>query len=478
MTTSPTAEIPAVSAEDLPFKTKPYPHQIKALDYVLQKPRFALLMEMGLGKTKVIVDLHSCLVGHGETAPFLIVCPKSLIYNWEKEYKTHKFADIRPVGLVGSKAQKLKLLKAALEVKSAVALLINYEGIDNLYDELRKIQYAAMVLDESTKIKNHRSRRTKQCKILAKRSSRAYILTGNVTPNSPLDVYAQFNFLDPQILGYYSFFTFKSRYSIMGGWKGKEIVSFVNLKEMSERIGQASYRLMKEEVLPDLPAKQYHTIEVELHGEQKTAYEQMRESALMEIREHHLAAPVVLAKLTRLSQIAGGFVKDNQDKKVVFKPNSKLDALIDVIKSLPAKKKFIIWARFIPELEAIHRILLEMGFTSALFYGQTSYDDRRSIVQNFQDSNNPLQVIVGQMETGGYGHTLTQAWNVIYYSNSYSYGDRVQSEDRAHRIGLDHPVFYTDIIARSTIDRAIQAALKMKKDLGQMVSGQDFEEMI
>ncbi len=460
------------------FKIKPYPYQLRALELLLRKLRFALLMEMGLGKTKVMIDLHCILNSSmGNTKPFLIVCPKSLIYNWEKEYGTHDWAAIKTFSLLGSQKKKEKVLAEAAEAGPCV-MFVNFEGIDNIVKPLLKLNLACIIFDESTKIKNYRSKRSKQCKKLSGNSDRSYILTGNVSPNGPLDVYNQFAVLDHDLLGFYSFIAFKHRYAVLGGWKGKEVVSYMNQDELRDKIHLVSFMVEKKQVMKDLPDKMYQAVEVDLQGDQKKAYAQMKDDAIMQIKQHRLTAPVVLAKLTRLSQITGGFVNDEEKNLLAFKPNAKMEALRDVVAGLPKDRKFIIWARFIPELLAVQKLLDEFKIKSELFYGKTSEQKRREIIGQFQDTESDLRAIVGQVETGGYGHTLTEAWYVIYYSNSYSYGDRIQSEDRAHRIGLKHPVQYIDIVARSTIDRAIQAALKMKKDLGAMLQASNIEEMI
>ncbi len=461
------------------FKTKPYPYQLRAIELLLENPRYALLMEMGLGKTKVIVDLHCILnTEFQNTKPFLIVCPKSLIYNWEKEYAAHAWSKIELFPLLGSQTKKEAMLQKSADSDVPSALITNYEGLNNILKPLLELDLGCTIFDESTKIKNYRSKRSKQCKKFSKKSERSHILTGNVSPNSPLDVYSQFAVMSHDILGFYNFITFKHRYAVLGGWKGKEIISYKNLEELSDRIHAASYMVEKKQVLPDLPDKLYQSVEVDLQGDQKKAYNQMRDEALMEIKEHRLAAPVVLAKLTRLSQITGGFIKDEEGRLLSFAPNCKLDALRDIVEGLPEKKKFIIWARFIPELKAVQELLSQFNIKSELFYGDTSEEKRRDIIKEFQDTGSGLRAIVGQVETGGYGHTLTEACYVIYFSNSYSYGDRIQSEDRAHRIGLTHQVQYIDIVVRSTIDRSIQAALKMKKDLGQMLKNSNIEDMI
>lgn len=464
---------------DFPFKTKPYPYQLRALELLLQNPRFALLMEMGLGKTKVMIDLH-CIINtkFENKKPWLIVCPKSLIYNWENEYKTHAWAPIKVLSLLGSQAKKEATIQQANISDVPCALITNYEGLNNILKPLLEMDLGCTTFDESTKVKNYRSKRSKQCKKFSRKSERSHILTGNVSPNGPLDVYSQFAIMSHDMLGFYSFIAFKHHFAVLGGWKGKEVISYKNLEELSDKIHKASYMVEKKQVLPDLPDKLYQTVEVDLQKDQKKAYNQMRDAALMEIQEHRLTAPVVLAKLTRLSQITGGFIKDEEGRLLSFSPNCKMDALRDIVEGLPEKKKFIIWARFIPELKAVQELLTGFGIKSELFYGETSEEKRRGIIKEFQDTTSDLRAIVGQVETGGYGHTLTEACYVIYFSNSYSYGDRIQSEDRAHRIGLTHQVQYIDIVVRSTIDRSIQAALKMKKDLGQMLSTANIKDMI
>jgi len=262
--------------------------------------------------------------------------------------------------------------------------------------------------------------------------------------------------LEAESLQHSSFWTFQNRYAKMvrrtlGSHSFNQVVGYQNLSELNQIIEPFSFRVRKEDCL-DLPDKVYTKREVELTPDQKTLYEQMKRAALAFIDgEGMITASTVLTQILRLQQVCSGFGKLD-DGRMVEVPTNKINELVSTLEETDGK--VIIWANFTHDLLLIEKTLGKLyGKESIeLFHGDTPANDRQHIVEKFQDPNSSLRFFVGQPRTGGYGLTLTEGKTVVYYSNGYDLEIRLQSEDRAHRIGQTNKVTYVDIIIQNTID--------------------------
>jgi len=334
-----------------------------------------------------------------------------------------------------------------------------------------------IIVDESTTIKNRGASRTKNLMTLKSYSSYRRILTGSPITKSPMDLYSQCSFLSNRALNFSSYYAFQGRYAIIkqrafGARSFQEIVGYRNLDELNEKLEQFSTRTLKEECL-DLPEKLYTRRNITLSDEQSTVYNQMKKLALAQLESGELSTTAsILTQIMRLQQICCGFFQpDIGDIRPLA--NNRLNELLDITDELQGKA--IIWASFTHDIQQIARSLRDrFGPDSvALYYGETPQEDRQEIVHRFQDMNSDLRFFVGQPKTGGYGITLSAASTVIYYSNSYDLENRLQSEDRAHRIGQKKNVTYIDLVCPDTIDEKILEALKNKINLSQKVFGEE-----
>jgi len=263
----------------------------------------------------------------------------------------------------------------------------------------------------------------------------------------------------------------------MGAHSFNKIVGYQNLDELNGIIEPFSFRVRKEDCL-DLPDKVYTKRTVELTKEQAALYEQMKRNALAIIQgEGLVTASTVLTQMLRLQQVCSGFAK-LEDDRVVTVPSNKLTELMSAIEEIDGK--VIIWGNFTHDLHLIGDALKKAYGTEsvALFYGETPTEERQDIVENFQDPANPLRFFVGQPRTGGYGLTLTEANTVIYYSNGYDLEVRLQSEDRAHRIGQTNKVTYIDLVVENTLDEKVLQALRSKIDISTQVMAEDYKQWI
>ena len=306
-------------------------------------------------------------------------------------------------------------------------------------------------------------------------------LTGSPVTKSPLDLFSQCEFLSPNCLNYNSYYAFQARYAVLVERKlathtFKQIVGYRHLDELQKKLEHFSFRVTKDECL-DLPDKVFTRREIELTDEQRKAYDQMKLMALTLIDGNLMSTNNALTQIMRLHQIVCGHVKFDDGRQEDI-PNNRIKELLATIEECDGK--IIIWANYRRDIENIKNALAEAyGMTTvATYYGDTEAEERQEIVERFQDMASPLRFFVGNPRTGGYGLTLTAAHTVIYYSNNFDLEVRLQSEDRAHRIGQTNKVTYIDFISPGTVDEHIVKALRNKINIASQVLGEDLKEWI
>jgi len=473
------------------FKTKPYGHQITALEKSWDKEEYGYFMEMGTGKSKVLVDNIAMLYDKGKINGALIIAPKGVYRNWlSQEIPNHLASHIQPkmvLWTASTSKSKQKEYDSLFETGYDLHILImNVEafstkkGLDFAGRFLRTHR-TMMAVDESTSIKTPTAKRTKSILALSKLASYRRILTGSPVTKSPLDLYTQCAFLNEHLLGFTSYYTFRNRYATMldrnfGGRRVQIVGGYKRLDELSRILKAFSDRVLKENCL-DLPEKIYIEREVELTDEQSKAYSTMKSAALASLKGKVATAPHILTQMMRLHQITCGHLKSD-DGTITEIKNNRLDELLDVLDEVEGK--VIIWANYIYDIEHIvSSIKKKHGENSVVqYYGAISSDKRQSAIEKFQDPNSDARFFVGNPQTGGYGITLTAANTVIYYSNGYDLEKRLQSEDRAHRIGQKKSVTYVDLVAPKTVDEKIKKALRKKINIATEIMGEDLREWI
>ena len=473
------------------FKTKPYQHQLNALARSWDKEYFAYFMEMGTGKSKVLVDNIAMLYDKGKINGALIIAPKGVVGTWYKDQiPTHMPDHVEHKAVLWQSninAKQQKKLDLLFETGQDLHILImNVEafstkkGIEFAYKFL-SCHNTMMAIDESTTIKNPDAKRTKNICTLGPHAKYRRILTGSPITKSPLDLYKQCEFLSTELLGHSSYYSFRTRYAIMktanfGGRSVQIVVGYRNLSELTDMLKVFSYRVLKDECL-DLPKKTFMRRIVKLTKEQDHAYKQMSQLALAQFKGKLMTTATVMTQLMRLHQITcGHFTADDgtiQDIK-----NNRLDDLSDLLDEVHGK--VVIWAHYQYDVETIvERIKKEHGDNSVVtYYGLTPQDQRQGNIEKFQDKEGPVRFLVGTTATGGYGITLTAASTMIYYSNGYDLEKRQQSEARIDRIGQESPMTYIDLIAEDTIDDKIVVALRKKVNIASEIMGEELKDWI
>ena len=472
------------------FKTKPYAHQLTALEKSWNRETYAYFMEMGTGKTKVLIDNAAMLYDKGKINGILIVAPKGVVGTWyNQELPAHLPTHIENVSVLWqsniTKEQSRKLGTLFKTGEELHILIMNVEA----FSTTKGVDFAAkflashntlMAIDESTTIKNPRAKRTKNIIKLSERAKYRRIMTGSPVTKNPLDLYSQCEFLNPYLLDFTSYYAFRNRYAQMKtihvqGRAIQVVDKFQNLGELSNQLKGFSYRVLKEDCL-DLPDKIYMKRQINLTPDQKKLYEQMRKEALAILNGKRVTTVNALTQLMRLHQITCGHFSADDGSTQPIK-NNRIDELMDVLEEIEGKA--IIWAHYqyditniIKEIEKVH------GPGSVVdYYGLTPQDERQPNIKKFQ-SDPKCRFLVGTPSTGGYGITLTAANTVIYYSNGYDLEKRLQSEDRAHRIGQQKSVTYVDILAEETVDEKIVKSLRKKINIASEVLGEELKSWI
>ncbi len=472
------------------FKTKPYKHQLTALEKSWNKETYAYFMEMGTGKTKVLIDNMSMLYDKGKVDGALIIAPKGVVKTWyEQELPTHLPDHIENVSVLWqpniTKKQQEKL-ESLFEIETALHILVmNVEA----FSTEKGIKFASkflnshkvlMAIDESTTIKTPTAKRTKNIIKLGNYSKYRRIMTGSPITKNPLDLYTQCEFLDPYLLNHSSYYAFRNRYAEMKTMhlRGRSIQvvhAFQNLSELSEKLQGFSYRVLKEDCL-DLPPKNWIKRHITLSKEQQKVYDQMKKTALATLNGKVTSTMTVITQLMRLQQITcGHFVADDGSTQEI--KSNRIIELMNVLDETEGKA--IIWGHWQKDIKNIvNEIEKVYGPGSVVsYYGLTPQEERQDNIRQFQDDPK-CRFMVGTPSTGGYGITLTAANTVIYYSNGYDLEKRLQSEDRAHRIGQKKNVTYIDIIAEDTVDEKIQESLRKKINIASEVLGEELRDWI
>ena len=472
------------------FKTKPYAHQMTALEKSWNRETYAYFMEMGTGKTKVLIDNLAMLYDKGKVNGALIIAPKGVVGTWyNNELPTHLPNHIENITVLWkaaiTKKQKQTLDELFSEGEGLHILIMNVEAFSTtkgmqFANKFLSCHRALMAIDESTTIKTPTAKRTKNILKLAESAVYRRIMTGSPVTKNPLDLYTQCDFLSPWLLDFTSYYAFRNRYAEMKtlhmhGRQVQVVNGFKNLGELSDKLKNFSYRVLKDDCL-DLPDKIFIKRQIQLSPDQRKLYEQMKKEAIAILKGKQSTTVNTLTQLMRLQQITcGHFTADDGATQPIA--NNRITELMDVLEETEGKA--IIWAHYQYDITAIiNAIVKKYGEESIVdYYGLTPQEERQPNIKRFQDDPK-CRFIVGTPSTGGYGITLTAANTVIYYSNGYDLEKRLQSEDRAHRIGQKKSVTYVDLMADDTVDEKIVQALRKKINIASEVLGEELRSWI
>lgn len=464
---------------------QPYPHQREAFEAALQVFRqgyhgYMLRMMMGTGKSATA----SAILGHLALCEVvkrcIVICPVAVMEMWRRELKDRSGVDFEAVVLEGTMAQRQKKLQALCSTEGAACqvAIINTESSWRMSEELEAFGAEMIIVDESHKIKSHTSKQSKGITALAKRSRFRLALTGTPMPNGIIDAFAQFRFLDERIYGK-NFYAFRSHYCRMGGFQRHQVVGYINVEEFEEIYDRFSFGVGKDAIgLPDFTVTTRYAI---LTPEERRAYDEMqRDSVVFLSSQEVVAAPIVITRCLRLSEIAGGFIHDEEGRvhQIAATPSKMAvakEVIDDVVNS--AHEKLVIFARFKAEIEGLMKLCEEMKLGAVKYDGSMTQPEKEAAVAAFIEDDD-TKVFIGNIAAAGTGldGLQTVCSNGLLYSQSYSYSDFDQATSRLHRSGVKNCVNFIRIEALNTIDGKVAEAVEKKRNFADSI-GSNWKEV-
>ena len=423
-------------------------HQTEALEFISDKPGAMLAMDMGTGKSRVIVDL----IARKDYQKVLILAPLSVVGNvWPGEFVKHAPGLLRVLPLVGQSTKKRQeTADKALRTGRPTAVIMNYDAVwrKPFGDWAMQQDWDLLVMDESHRIKAPGGVASRYCSRLSDRVGHRVALTGTPMSHSPLDIYAQYRALDKKIYGT-SYARFRSRYAVMGGFNRMQVVGYQREAELRKLFYSRAYRVESADVL-DLPSTLSVNRMCELGKQGQRLYSEMAEEFIADLAGGHITASNALSRLLRLQQITSGYgrLEDGTDVEI---DTSKARVLEDTLADI-GQEPVVVFVRFTHDLDVVHRVAAKVGIPSYEVSG------RRKDLAEWSSG-----VLAVQIQAGGLGLDLTLARYAIYYSLGFSLGDYSQSMARLHRPGQTHPVEYIHILASGTVDEIVMDALARRE---------------
>lgn len=448
---------------------QPFANQVVGQYWNKYKESHAMLWEMGTGKTRGSIEgfelkRKAKLVDHG-----LVVCPVSMIDKWVDEIEKWS-GEKSAIGIKGSADEKFNILK-----ENWVWYVVSFETLLNMIDDFAQIVNDRwfVVADEFTKIKNPSAKRSKALLTIGRLTTHKNILSGTPVTQHAYDLFTPFLFLDGGKTFGLKYDQFLDKYFWRQGYK------YIPKYDALEKIGSLMYnnatRFLKKDCI-DIPEKLYDQRYLELPPYNRQRYDEMVKFCITQIEgSERVTAFVILTQLLRLSQITSGFVKDEFNREVAFEENPKINALQEILEENNGNHQIVIWSRFIHDTHAIANLCKKLNITHTFLTGETKPDERTRNIADFQSGK--AQIIIGTAGTGGHGIDLVAGTICIYYSNSYSLEQRLQSEDRLHRAGQKNQVTYIDLLCKNTVDVAIYKILRNKKEIADIVTKDNLRQL-
>lgn len=458
-------ELPDVPNTKLPA----WLHQRQAYWFAQSKPATMLAMDMGTGKTKVAIDL----IQNSDARRVLILCPKSVIPVWPREFGKHYSGKLPIVTItfersntVADKARWLADSYASLMGKNLAVFIMNYEAAwrEPMAKALLQRSWDWIICDESHRVKSPQGKASKFVAKLAAKSERRLALTGTPMPHTPMDIFAQYRFLDTSIFGT-NWTAFKHNYATWGGYGGYELTGYQNEDDLNRRVYSIAYRVGKEVL--DLPPFVHVERTFILEGKARQFYNELENDFVTWLGGDGSDEPVTvgnaLVKLLRLQQITSGYLpRESGDTEPVLLHEQKADLLADVCEDIAQDEAIVVFCRFRHDIDAIKK---KLSGTRPCY----ELSGRRNELDIWQNGTAGGCVLIAQIGAGAEGVDLTRARYCIYYSLGFSLGQYEQSLARVHRPGQTRSTTYIHLIAEGTVDRKVYNALDSRREVVEAI---------
>lgn len=461
----------------------PYKHQAEAFQISKDMEDYALLMEAGTGKTRVVIDTAAHLYGRGKIDTLVVVAPNGVHRNWLGEVESHLPGDIPRSAAFWQTGAGVRhqqdFAKTCAFQKGLRILTFNVETLSlegGLKQTLRHIgkRSCLIVVDESQRIKTPSSKRTRNAYKLANEATYRRILTGTPVSQGLHDLYSQFRWLNWAIIGCRTFTEFKAMYCVMGGYESREILSYRNVDHLKRKISPYVYEANKRDCL-DLPPETWLTREVELSTEQKRFYKEMRDKFVVELRDNRIEAPLAGVRMLRLRQLLSGFFPLEGGSWENL-PCPRLETCADLVEEA-SRGKVIVWCHFLADVVNVCDTLKRRGIGCLPYSGAESDTLRFKNLQQWRTDPN-ICALVATPACGGVGLTLNEADTDVTYSHNYNYEEWEQKGSRNYRAGQTKPVTHYDLVARGTADVRMMAVVRKKGDVADMIKHMRRDELI
>jgi SNF2 family DNA or RNA helicase len=462
------------SATDLPpvpfSKFDAWNHQKQAFWFSKDKPGTMLAMDMGTGKTKVSIDL----LQNAGAKRVLIICPKKVVPVWPREFAKHATKPHRVIalnrGAVTKRVEEARWTRDHADKNPSDEMLVfvvNYESIwREPMEGFLTYKWDFVIADESHKIKAANGVASRTLAKIGKRARQRICMTGTPMPHSPLDAYAQYRFLAPEVFGT-SYQVFKNTYAVFGGYGGHELLAYQNQDDLNARFYSVAFRVTKDVL--DLPPFMHVERTFELGPEAQRTYSTLDDEFIQFVEQGETVTVAnALVKLLRMQQVTSGYLPTDDGRILAFEPE-KEELLGEVIDEISLDEPVVIFCRFTRDLDAVRRMTEKAGREYMELSGRQ--DDW---VEWSHKSGG--EVLAVQIQAGGVGIDLSRARYCVYYSLGFSLGDYDQSLARIHRPGQERPVVYVHLVAEGTVDRKVYDALANRRAVVEAILEEIREE--
>lgn len=456
-------------------------YQTDSIGFGVIKRNPGLLLDLGLGKTYVALNICKWRIENTGVNKILVVCPTSIMLKWLEE--THKFTPYRGMILHDEIRNKRQHLLYIFKHNDANFGIINYEGLAPFLDDLLQINFDIIIADESARyIKNPNANRTKAIIELGDLVDYRMILTGRLIANKPMDAWSQFRFLDKGKTFGINFYAWRNYF--FRQMKFNRFKKWIPRKDRIVGIRAGIYKncivFKKEDVFEDLPEIIPVVINLKMSNNLRTQYKQVKEQIISEIDAEYGTATLniqhIFTKLVRLQQITSGYVKDEHDRIRNLRETPKLDAIVDEIDSvIHSGESVIVWCRFLHTIGLISEYLKKNKIKHVIMTGADKSTEKTKKWKGFQKSKT-INVFIGQVEAGGIGIELfkinskDEFQHMIFAENTFALDHREQAIGRSYgRIGQHSKCRVVDFIIQNTIDVKILRTIMSNKEMAEEI---------
>ena len=454
-------------------------HELVAFMFGLLLERCGLFMDMGTGKTCSAIDIAAYRTQRGDVEQSLVLCPTTVLYNWERE--VGKFSNLNAEVLYGPLSDRIDRLMSS----DKEFLITNYEIVRKLFPYIIDKAPGMVILDESTRVKNPQAAVTKAVSSICRGMPYKLLLSGQPIANNPIDIFSQYHIMDggetfgTNFYRFRNYFFNRRRFGRFSTWNIKRGA----LPQITARMYKRAVRYLLEECV-SMPGKTYQTYEIEMSQRQREIYKKLGRQIITEIKKEwkeqekkdsFIRAEIAITKMTKLAQVCSGFLYD-KGKTIRLKDNPKLSELRKIIKPLIIDRKVVVWCKFTETINLVSRMLTKENIGHVIYSGKQSPLGKKASEDALQNDPN-VRVLVGQIRSG-IGTTFTAANYAFYIENEWANEARVQSEERIYRIGQNEKVVIGDLVMKNSIEEKIFKAVRDKVKIASLIMKDPLDEFV